>query len=85
MLGRFPLEGAVIARRPFLATVLIPGLTLTKFLRTIFVFLRFQPESIRNNPLVLPLFALGLAYWGVGFVQGAFKDRHLNRLEYLED
>ena len=81
--GRFPLEGAFIARNPYLATVLIPALVMIKFFRTLLVFSRLQPESIRKQPSVLPVFALGLVYWGAGFVRGSFENRHLNGVEDL--
>ena len=79
VLGRFPLEGAFIARHPYLATYLIPVLVMVKFLKTILVFSRFQPDAIREKPLVLLVFALGLVYWAVGFLRGTYENRHVNR------
>jgi len=83
VLGRFPLEGAFIARHPYLATYLIPALVMVKFLRTILVFSRFQPESIRKKPSVLLVFALGLVYWAVGFVRGTYENRQIGEVEDL--
>jgi glycosyltransferase involved in cell wall biosynthesis len=67
------LEGAFIVRNPVMAVFLIPFLPMVKFFRTLFVFLRFQPESIRKRPLVLLLFALGLVFWVTGFARGIYE------------
>lgn len=66
-----PLEGSSLARHPFLATVLVPLLCGTKFLRTITVFLKYQPKIIVKRPAVLLVFLAGLAFWGRGFARGA--------------
>ena len=83
VLGEFPLEGAFIAKHPCLALCLIPAVVMVKFFRTILVFLRFQPGFITKKPSVLPMFALGLVYWGVGFVCGTYDNRVLSKVEDL--
>jgi O-antigen biosynthesis protein len=83
VLGEFPLEGAFIAKHPCLALYLIPAVIMVKFFRTILVFLRFQPGSITKKPSVLPMFALGLVYWAVGFVRGTYDNRVLPKVEDL--
>jgi len=72
------LEGSFIARHPGLAFFLIPFLPLVKFSRTLFVFLRFQPESITKRPLVLFIFAGGLLFWVIGFTQGIYSQQMKN-------
>ena len=72
------LEGSFIARHPGLAFFLIPFLPLVKFSRTLFVFLRFQPESITKRPLVLFIFAGGLLFWVIGFTQGIYFQQMKN-------
>jgi glycosyltransferase involved in cell wall biosynthesis len=72
VLRTIPLEGSFIARRPLLAMYLMPFMTLVKFMRTIRVFLRYQPKFITERPLVLPIFALGLVAWAIGFVGSAY-------------
>jgi len=70
------LEGSFLARHSFVAALFSPFLFLTKFFRTIFIFLKYQPDIIGRHILALvPLF-LGLIYWASGFVVGAStKDR----------
>lgn len=72
------LEGSFIARHPGLAFFLIPFLPLVKFSRTLFIFLRFQPESITKRPLVLFIFAGGLLFWVIGFTQGIYSQQMKN-------
>jgi glycosyltransferase involved in cell wall biosynthesis len=67
------LEGSWVARRPMLATLLVPFICIVKCARTISVFWRFQSDAIAGRPSMLLPFGLGLFCWGVGFVQGAWK------------
>jgi len=67
------LEGAFIVRHPFLALFLIPFLPIVKFLRTLSVFLRYEPGAILKRPFVLILFSLGLIFWGFGFARGIYE------------
>jgi glycosyltransferase involved in cell wall biosynthesis len=75
VLRLIPLEGAFIARRPLIFSVLMPFLPLVKFARTVFTFLRYQPETILKRPLVLPIFALGLLFWIGGFARGVYGNK----------
>ncbi|MEA2038371.1 MAG: glycosyltransferase [Thermodesulfobacteriota bacterium] len=68
VLRTIPLQGSFIARCSLLATCLLPFITLVKFVKTIRIFLRCQPGFIKECPLVLPVFALGLVCWAIGFV-----------------
>ena len=77
VLRAIPLEGSFIARRSLLATCLLPFITLVKFVKTIRVFLRCQPGFIKECPLVLPVFALGLVCWAIGFVDNAYAEKPL--------
>jgi len=77
VLRAIPLEGSFIARRPLLTTCLAPFITLVKFVRTIRVFLRCQPKLIAERPLVLPVLALGLVCWAIGFVGSAYSEKPL--------
>jgi len=65
------LEGSFLAKHPFIAALFSPFLLLTKFFKTIFIFLKYRPDIIKRHMLVLvPLF-LGLVYWAAGFIEGA--------------
>lgn len=77
VLRAIPLEGSFIARRPLLAICLAPFITLVKFVKTVRVFLRCQPQLIKECPLVLPVFALGLVCWAIGFVGSAYAEKPL--------
>jgi len=77
VLRTIPLEGAFIARRPLLAAYLSPFITLVKFVRTLQTFLRFEPEFIKERPMVLPIFALGLICWAIGFSGSAYSETAL--------
>ena len=73
VLKKIDLEGSYLAKRPVLATILAPLICIVKFVRTINVFWRVQPQAITERPLVLFPFCLGLIFWAVGFAQGAWK------------
>jgi len=70
------IEGAFIARHKIVAVFLIPFLPIIKFMRTISVFLRYQPEAILKRPMVLMMFALGLIYWVFGFTRGIYEKNY---------
>lgn len=76
VLKKIPLQGAFIARHLGLALCLMPFIILLKFIRTVRVFLIHQPQFIKERPMVLPVLALGLLGWAVGFVKGAHNDGH---------
>jgi len=73
VLKKVPLEGSFLARNPALSLFFIPFLPIVKFIRTISVFLRLQPKSITQRPLVVLVFALGLIYWTTGFARGIYE------------
>jgi len=75
VLRTIPLEGAFIARRPILSICLMPFVTLVKFVRTLRVFLQYQPGTITERPLVVVVFALGLVCWAIGFVESAYPKK----------
>ena len=68
-----PLKGSFIVRHPTLAPFLLPLLPFVKFVRTLWVFLRFQPRAVTAHPLVLLMFAIGLVFWLLGFARGIYE------------
>ncbi|MFO7985001.1 MAG: glycosyltransferase [Desulfatiglandaceae bacterium] len=76
VLKKVPMEGSSIAKHPLLALCLTPFITLVKFIRTVRVFMHHQPKFIKGQPMVLPVFALGLVGWAIGFVGGAYVGNH---------
>lgn len=73
VLKEIPLQGSFIVHHPALAPILLPLLPFVKFTRTLGVFLTFQPKAIAAHPLVLPVFAVGLVFWLIGFARGIYK------------
>jgi GT2 family glycosyltransferase len=67
-------EGAFLARAPLLSLVAAPFLPLVKFLRTITHFANWQPGVIRQHWPALPALLIGLYFWAIGFVAGAWDD-----------
>jgi glycosyltransferase involved in cell wall biosynthesis len=63
------IQGAWLARHPPLGTALLPIVTLVKFLRNSARFIAWSPEVVWRRPSILPLFALGLGWWGIGFAR----------------
>jgi glycosyltransferase involved in cell wall biosynthesis len=63
------IQGSWLARHPYLGVLLLPGVTLVKFLRNSARFTTWSPETVWRRPLILPLFALGLGWWSVGFAR----------------
>jgi hypothetical protein len=66
------LEGSFLAKRPLTATLFSPLLLTVKFVRTVSIFLKYQPDIIRKHPLALMVLLLGLVYWSLGFIRGAY-------------
>jgi len=77
VLRTIPLEGSSIAKRPFLAISMSSFIALIKFVRTLRVFLRHDPEFIIGRPLVLAVFALGLVSWAIGFAGNSYGEMSL--------
>lgn len=63
------IRGSWLARRPYLGVILLPGVTLIKFLRNSARFTAWSPGTVWKRPLILPFFALGLGWWSVGFAR----------------
>lgn len=60
-------KGTAFTRLSWLLPALLPLLGTVKFGRTLAVFLRLRPEILLRQPLSVPLFALGLLWWALGF------------------
>jgi glycosyltransferase involved in cell wall biosynthesis len=67
VLKRTDLRGSYFAKRPWLSTVLLPVFPVVKFFRTSYIMLKWRKSLACENPLLLPLMALGLVFWIVGF------------------
>jgi hypothetical protein len=75
VLRTISLQGAQIARRRLLGGLALPVLPLVKFMRTVIVFLRYQPRCITERPAVLAVLAAGMLWWVVGFARGMHSNR----------
>jgi glycosyltransferase involved in cell wall biosynthesis len=73
VLKKTDLPGSFIARHPVLAAFVIPFLPFIKFMRTIYLFVRFGSLHTLEHPLVIPLFCLGLFSWMCGFARGVYQ------------
>ena len=73
LLRQTKLRGAWLARHPAWALPLVPLLPLVKFVRTSWIFLRWNPGQFFKKPLVFPLMALGLVYWFGGVAIEMYK------------
>lgn len=69
------IQGSWLAHHPYLGTLLLPGVTLIKFLRNSARFAAWSPTTMYKHPLLLPLFALGLVWWSAGFTSELLKGR----------
>ncbi len=69
------LEGSFLLRHPVLALPVLPLLPLVKFIKTMGVFLRYQPGTILRHFPVVFVVALGLLFWLGGFIRGAYRSR----------
>ena len=74
VLRLLPLEGSAIARSKLRFFLLAPLLPIVKFLRTLFVFLRKEPNIVLRHPGAIIIFAIGLMYWFAGFTQGVLTN-----------
>lgn len=72
------LEGSFIVRHHFIAIFLIPFIPIVKFIRTLSVFLWYQPKAILKRPFVLIVVALGLFFWLFGFIRGIYMKGSLS-------
>ncbi len=77
VLKRTDQRGSYLAKRPWLALLLLPVFPLVKFFRTSYIMLKWRKSLAWEQPLVFPLFVIGLLYWIVGFSREAlnFKDQ----------
>jgi len=81
VLKTIDLGGSFIARNKLILTLAILFLPTVKFFRTIYDFIKYQPKTIIKRPLVLLLFALGLAYWVIGFARSAYTNNSFIKRE----
>jgi len=72
MLRILPLEGSSIARSRLKSILLIPFIPVVKWVRTIFIFLKLQPQVVYKNPSVICILFFGLFPWSIGFLKGVF-------------
>jgi len=71
------IQGSWLARHPYLGVALLPGVTLVKFLRNTARFAVRSPGTVCRHPLIVPLFALGLGWWSIGFARELLRgERH---------
>ncbi|MBN1657081.1 MAG: glycosyltransferase [Anaerolineae bacterium] len=63
------IEGSWLVHYPLLGVSLLPAVTLLKFARNSARFVRWAPLKAVRRPAILPLFALGLLWWSVGFAR----------------
>jgi glycosyltransferase involved in cell wall biosynthesis len=75
VLREIPLEGSWIAERPLLATCVAPFMVMVKLARTLRSFSEYEPSFIREGSMVVPVLALGLACWAIGFVGSAYSKK----------
>ncbi len=66
------LEGSYIVQHKILAFFLLPLLPAVKFSKTLFQFLKHQPQTIAKQPLAFLVFAVGLLFWIFGFSKGVY-------------
>jgi glycosyltransferase involved in cell wall biosynthesis len=74
MLRILPLEGSSIARSRFKSLIMIPFIPLLKWLRTVLIFLKLQPQLVFKNPSAVFILLAGLFPWSLGFLEGVFKN-----------
>ncbi len=72
MLKKLDIEGSSIARSKVKALTVILVLPFVKWIRTVFMFIRFQPKTVFNHPMALLIFFIGLLPWSFGFIKGVF-------------
>jgi glycosyltransferase involved in cell wall biosynthesis len=82
VLIRYKMDGSFFARHPFAALFSLPLIYTIKFIRTLTVFLKYQPGLIFYHLPVVPIFAYGLFFWAFGFTAGSFKK---GNYRYLTD
>jgi glycosyltransferase involved in cell wall biosynthesis len=61
------IAGANLVRHRLLAVLSTPTIVMIKFVRNSLRFIRWSFGTTLRHPLLLPLFGLGLAAWGLGF------------------
>lgn len=76
VLRRTDLPGSALARRGIVALAALPLLVMLKFVRTLHVFVAWQPGIVLQHLLSWLLVAFGLLYWAVGFAQGLRSMSH---------
>lgn len=61
------IKGSRFVKHRFLTALATLAIVATKFVRNSARFARWSPEASLRNPLLFPLFGLGLFAWGLGF------------------
>ncbi len=67
VLKRTDQRGSYFAKRPWLCGLLLPVFPVVKFFRTSYLMLKWRKSLAWEQPLIFPLFVLGLMFWIVGF------------------
>ncbi|MBI5788102.1 MAG: glycosyltransferase [Candidatus Schekmanbacteria bacterium] len=67
------MQGAFIARHPYLCLPLLPLLPIVKFCRVAWRFFSWSPKEFFKHPLIFAILALGLLFWFYGFVRELFN------------
>ena len=75
VLREIPLKGSGIAKRPLLSACLAPLMAMIKFAGTVRAFSKWDLKFIAERPMVLPVLALGLMGWAIGFMETACPNK----------
>ncbi len=78
MLHILPLEGSDIVRSKIKTILAAPALPVIKWWRTMTLFKKIQPATLKHHPLAALILAAGLIPWTAGFVKGAFQPKTKN-------
>ena len=66
------LPGFWIVRSKLLPIVFLPLIQFLKFIKTLYIFFRYQKNIILQHPLSIIIFGIGLIPWGMGFIKGSW-------------
>ena len=69
VLKEYPLSGHGLVRNRFILLLGVWFLPLIKWVRTLFIFLRYSADVVIKHPLSVFIFTLGLFPWGFGFLK----------------
>jgi len=68
-----PLDGSFIARNKLFTVFAFMFLPIVKLMKTILIFVKYQPKTILHHPFAVVIFAIGLIPWIIGFLFGSFS------------